>query len=70
LFIEKQLDRGLGSCWLRRHDIGQLVADALQHFTGDRYELPKWCGITLRTVCSLTPTCCYFSWLGRTIGGL
>lgn len=41
--IERYLDDGHGSCWLRRNDIAEIVANALQHFEGDRYRLFTWC---------------------------
>jgi len=34
--IERWLDAGHGSCLLRRRDCGQVVADALRHFEGER----------------------------------
>ncbi len=37
--IESWLDAGHGSCVLRRGDARQIVADALQHFDGQRYVL-------------------------------
>ncbi|MEA2490848.1 MAG: hypothetical protein QOH21_2640 [Acidobacteriota bacterium] len=39
--LDKHLDRGYGSCLLREH--GQIVADALLHFNGVRYQLHAWC---------------------------
>jgi REP element-mobilizing transposase RayT len=41
--IQSYLDAGHGDCWLRRDDIAELVANALQHFDGDRYRLLAWC---------------------------
>jgi len=41
--IERDLDNGLGSCWLRRPQIASLVQDALFHFDGQRYRLLAWC---------------------------
>ncbi len=40
--IEAYLDAGRGDCWLRQDEIAALVADALQHFSGQRYELHAW----------------------------
>jgi len=40
--IERYLDRGAGACHLRRTDIAELVATALQHFNGIRYILNEW----------------------------
>jgi len=41
--IEAYLDAGHGACWLRDSRIAPLVAGALQHFDGQRYELFAWC---------------------------
>ena len=40
--IERHLDAGHGACWLRRPEIAVIVADALRHFDGERYELAAW----------------------------
>ncbi len=40
--IETFLDSGYGECWIKRDDIGKLVADALCHFDGKRYKLHAW----------------------------
>jgi adenine-specific DNA methylase len=37
--IEAFLDAGYGECWLKRDDIGKLVADAVCHFDGARHKL-------------------------------
>ena len=37
--IEAFLDSGYGECWLKRNDIGKLVANALCRFDGERYKL-------------------------------
>ena len=41
LRLDHYLDEGHGSCLLRQH--GALVAQALQYFDGDRYQLHAWC---------------------------
>ncbi|HSS86188.1 MAG TPA: transposase [Reyranella sp.] len=41
--VDRELDVGLGSCWLRRPEIASLVQDALLHFDGERYRLLAWC---------------------------
>ena len=41
--VDSWLDQAHGECWLRRDDIATLVADALGHFDGDRYQLLAWC---------------------------
>lgn len=41
--VEKYLDAGHGACWLRRLEIGDLVAQAVTHFDHSRYRLHAWC---------------------------
>ncbi|MCB9895390.1 MAG: transposase [Planctomycetes bacterium] len=41
--FQKLLDQGHGECWLQRDDVAGIVADALQHFDGQRYRLHAWC---------------------------
>jgi REP element-mobilizing transposase RayT len=41
--LERELDAGLGACWLKRPDIASMVEDALIHFDGARYRLLGWC---------------------------
>jgi REP element-mobilizing transposase RayT len=41
--LDRQLDSGLGACWLKRPDIASMVEDALLHFDGKRYRLLAWC---------------------------
>jgi REP element-mobilizing transposase RayT len=40
--IERYLDRGAGSCHLRRPEIADLVANAMRHFHESRYLLHDW----------------------------
>jgi REP element-mobilizing transposase RayT len=40
---ERCLDSGLGECHMRDSRIAKIVADAIQHFHGKRYELLAWC---------------------------
>jgi len=40
--VETLLDAGHGACWLSKPEIADLVADALRHFHGQRYELRAW----------------------------
>jgi REP element-mobilizing transposase RayT len=40
--VESFLDGGAGACWLRRPEIAELVANALQFFDGERYCLRTW----------------------------
>ena len=41
LRLDKELDRAHGSCVLRDH--AELIANALKHFDGRRYDLHAWC---------------------------
>ena len=41
--IDPELDRGHGSCLFNDDALARLVADALKHFDGIRYELLAWC---------------------------
>ena len=40
--IERELDLGLGACWLGRSEIAALVETALLHFDGQRYRTLAW----------------------------
>jgi REP element-mobilizing transposase RayT len=40
--VEALLDAGHGACWLSKPEIASLVAGALKHFHGQRYELRAW----------------------------
>jgi REP element-mobilizing transposase RayT len=40
---ERCLDRGLGACHMRDSRIARVVADAIRHYQGKRYELFAWC---------------------------
>jgi REP element-mobilizing transposase RayT len=37
--VQKWLDKGTGTCWLRRPEIANVVANSLRHFHGERYDL-------------------------------
>ncbi|HEX9785338.1 MAG TPA: transposase, partial [Opitutaceae bacterium] len=41
--VEKYLDAGHGSCRMKDDRIAGIVARALKHFDGDRYDLLGWC---------------------------
>jgi REP element-mobilizing transposase RayT len=43
LRIDRCLDAGHGSCWLKNESIAGMVANALRFFDGDRYSLFAWC---------------------------
>lgn len=40
--IETYLDSGYGNCILKHEEIAKIVANAWQHFDGDRYDLQAW----------------------------
>ena len=40
--IESYLDKGLGSAWMRRPEVANVVENALLHFDGMRYKMPAW----------------------------
>jgi REP element-mobilizing transposase RayT len=41
--LDKYLDAGYGECWLRRPEIAEIVATALQFHAGVRFENHVWC---------------------------
>jgi REP element-mobilizing transposase RayT len=41
--VEKYLDAGHGACWMKDDRVAEVVAKALKHFDGDRYDLLAWC---------------------------
>ena len=41
--IEQSLEEGHGPDWLRHPEIAAMVAEALRHFDGERYDLLTWC---------------------------
>ncbi|MEI7576952.1 MAG: peptide chain release factor N(5)-glutamine methyltransferase [Armatimonadota bacterium] len=41
--IEDYLDSGAGECLMKQPNIADLVAEAIRHFQGERYELHAWC---------------------------
>jgi putative transposase len=43
LLLDRELDAGLGECWLRNAEIAELVQESLLHFDGQRYRLLAWC---------------------------
>jgi 1-hydroxy-2-methyl-2-(E)-butenyl 4-diphosphate synthase len=42
-WIDPELDRGRGACIFKDASLAALVADAMTHFDGQRYELLAWC---------------------------
>ncbi|MEK6728931.1 MAG: hypothetical protein AABY76_02775 [Planctomycetota bacterium] len=53
--VEAFLDSGYGECWLKREDIGKLVAKALCRFDGERYKLHAWVVMPNHVHAVLTP---------------
>ncbi|HEY7097951.1 MAG TPA: transposase [Terriglobales bacterium] len=41
--VDKYLDAGEGACHLAKPNIAAVVAEALRHFDGERYQLIAWC---------------------------
>ena len=41
--VERYLDAGHGSCWMKDDTIAEIGARALRHFDGDRYDLIAYC---------------------------
>src|SRR6266849_2548201 len=41
--VERYLDAGFGSCYMKDGRIAREVANALLHFEGQRYNLAAWC---------------------------
>lgn len=52
---ERYLDRGLGRCLLRDVRVARMVAQAFQHFHGQRYHLLAWCVMPNRVHVLLSP---------------
>ena len=40
--VEALLDAGMGSCWLGRPEVADLLAGVLNHFANNRYDLLAW----------------------------
>ena len=40
--VELLLDAGIGACWMRRPEVSAIVAEAMQFFEGERFELRAW----------------------------
>lgn len=40
--VEAVLDAGRGACWLNQPSVGELVANAVKFFAGERYDLHGW----------------------------
>jgi Rad3-related DNA helicase/REP element-mobilizing transposase RayT len=53
--IAAYLDRGMGECVLARPELAGLVADAMRHFDGQRYDLLAWCVMPNHVHCVIHP---------------
>ncbi len=42
ILIEKFLDSGYGACFLKKHEVAEIVKDSLLKFDGERYKLIAW----------------------------
>jgi hypothetical protein len=40
--VEALLDAGAGACWMRQHEIAELVTNAIKFFANERYSLHAW----------------------------
>ena len=40
--VEALLDAGLGTCWLSKSEVAELIVGSVKHFAGQRYDLPAW----------------------------
>ena len=64
--LEEYLDKGRGEALLRRPELARIVAEALQHFDGERYQLLAWVVMPNHVHVLLHQTA---TPLGETIGG-
>ena len=55
-WIEKYLDQGMGSAWLKTPKIAKVVEDTILHFDADRYQLHAWVIMPNHVHLLLTPT--------------
>ncbi len=53
--VQQWLDAGYGSCLLKDPALAQIVADALRHFDGERYDLVAWVVMPNHVHVLLTP---------------
>ncbi len=62
--VDKYLDAGHGDCWLTRPDIADVVAAALRHHAGQRFDLLAWVVMPNHVHAVLRP------WPNRTLSGI
>ena len=53
--IETILDEGMGECWMKDPKIAAIIADAIKHFAGERYDLGAWCVMSNHVHMILSP---------------
>src|SRR6266436_6448385 len=53
--LEEWLDAGSGSCVLKNERVSKIVADALNHFEGERYKLGAWVVMPNHVHVTVTP---------------
>jgi 5-methyltetrahydrofolate--homocysteine methyltransferase len=53
--IEKVLDEGMGECWMKDERVAVILADAIKHFAGERYDLGAWCVMSNHVHIILSP---------------
>jgi REP element-mobilizing transposase RayT len=54
--IQKLLDTGYGSCFLKDDRLAEIIESALLHFDGERYVLHAWCVMPNHVHTLFTPT--------------
>ena len=57
--IERELNKGYGSCLLREKKIAQIVVDAWKYFDGKRYELIAYVVMPNHVLCGAPHKVCY-----------
>jgi 5-methyltetrahydrofolate--homocysteine methyltransferase len=53
--IENILDEGMGECWMKDQRVATIIADAIKHFSGERYDLGAWCVMSNHVHLILSP---------------
>ena len=51
--IERYLNAGHGACYMKDRQVAEVVAHALKHFDGERYDLFAWCVMPNHVHCVL-----------------
>ncbi|HCR29004.1 MAG TPA: hypothetical protein DIV79_03190 [Opitutae bacterium] len=53
--IDRWMDNGIGKCWLKNSRFSEIVANALNRFNSDRYELGEWVIMPNHVHLTITP---------------